>query len=113
MFEAYGDIEDKGRYADTILLHTDVLKRLRTLTENTVDRTQGGRASIGHLDFDVLKADVIPWRLMPTTTSTKIYFMNFGQHSPIGVKGDGTKRKVPEGKNFLLEFAGPKPTGCV
>jgi len=109
IFEAYGDIEDKGRYADCILLHPDVKKRLRTLTENTVDRSQGGNASIGHMKFDVMGADVIPWRAMPTTTSTVIYFMNFGNHSKIGIKGDS--RSVSEGKNFVMEFAGPSPLG--
>ena len=111
LFEAYGDIEDKGRYADCILLHPDVLKKLRTLSEVSVRRSQGGDAKIGHFNFDVLNADVIPWRAMPTTTSTVIYFMNFGQHAPIGAKGDSGSRKVSEGKNFVLEFAGPKPLG--
>ncbi len=109
-FEDYGEIAEKGRHADSILIHPDVLTRLRTLTENTVDRSQGGNASIGHLNFDVLNADVIPWKAMPTTTATKIYFMNFGNHSSIGVQGK-KGREVAEGKNFVLEFAGPSPLG--
>lgn len=109
LFEAYGDIEDKGRHADTILLHPDVIKKLRTLTEATVERSQGGNATMGHLNFSMLQADIVPWKAMPTGTSTVIYFLNFGQHAQIGVKGEG--RKVAEGKNFLMEFAGPKPLG--
>lgn len=110
IFEAYGDIEDKGRFADTILLHPDVKKKLRTMTEATVRRSQGGNASIGHLNFDALEAEVISWRAMPTTTSTRIDFLNFGSHVKKGVKGD-TTHTVPEGKNFILEFAGPSPLG--
>jgi len=107
LFEAYGGIEDAGRFADTILAHPDVFKRLRTLSENTVERTQGGNASIGHLNFDVLGADIIPWRAMPTTTATKIYFLNFGNHVKLGVKGDSTP-SVKEGSNWVLEIGGAK-----
>lgn len=110
IFEAYGDIEDKGRNAETILLHTDVLKKLRTLTENTVDRSQGGNATIGQLNFDVLGADVVTSLAMPTTTSTKIYFINWGKHPGRGVRGD-SKHSVPEGKNWVMEFGGPAPLG--
>lgn len=110
LFEAYGDIEDMGRYADFIVSHPDILKKLRTLTEATVKRDQGGSAKIGQLDFDVLKSSWVTSRALPTTTSTKIYFMNFGNHPKRGIRGNEAP-SVPEGKNWLLEFAGPKGLG--
>jgi hypothetical protein len=111
LFTAYGEIEDVGKHADVVLHHTDILKKLRTLTENTVDRTQGGNGIFGAMSFKTLNAEHVVSRRMPTTTSTKIYFMNFGNHVGRGIDGK-QKPSVDEGKYYVLEFAGPKGIGC-
>ena len=110
LFEAYGDIKDNGRHADIILGHPDIEKKISTLTEGTIWREQGKPSTFGTPSWDVLGAKFVPWRAMPTTTSTKIYFLNFGNAAGRGVTGKDTP-KVGEGKFWTLEFGGPKPHG--
>jgi len=112
LIAAYGEIEDVGKYADVILHHPNILGRLRTLAENTVDRTQGGNVSFGALKFDTLGAEHVVSRRMPyASTACRIYFMNFGNHVGRGIMGKDSPQ-VDEGKYFMLEFAGPKAIGC-
>jgi hypothetical protein len=59
-----------------------------------------------------LGADVVPWRAMPTTTSTRIDFLNFNNHESRGVKGDSAPHQA-EGNNFILEFGHPGPLGFI
>ena len=110
LIDAYTDVEDEGQYSDLILSHPDAVKRMRVIAEATVDRTQGGNVDIGHEGFSTLRAKHFTSRYMPTTTSTVIYFMNFGNHMSLGIEGND-KQNVDRGNYFVMEFGGPAPLG--
>lgn len=110
LFNAYGETEEGGQNVDCLLMHPDILKRVRSLGENTVQRTQGGNVTFGAGMFDVLGAKFYTSRRMPTTTSTKIYGFNFGNHLGVGIT-ESDKFKVDQGKYWVLELAGPDANG--
>jgi len=48
---------------------------------------------------------------MPTTTSTKIYFINWGSHPHYGDPKGKDNPKVGRGNNWIMEYGGPAPLG--
>ena len=111
LLDVYGELETEGMSIDAILTHKNAIKRMRSLTQATVEYSPGGNATIGHSKFDVMKAKIYPSDYMPTSTSTKIYFINWGSHPHYGGPEGKDKPKVNRGNYWLLEFAGPAPLG--
>jgi len=110
LIDVYTELETEGMKIDHILAHKNAIKRARSLSQATVEYSAGGSATIGHTKFDVLGAKIMPCDYMPTTTSTKIYFINWGSHPELGIAGKDNP-KVSRGKNWLMEYAGPAPLG--
>ena len=111
LLDVYGELETEGMKVDAILAHKNAIKKLRSLTQATVDYDAGGNVTVGHNRFDVLGAKIYPCDYMPTTTSTKIYFINWGNHPAIGGPNGKDNPKVSRGSNWMMEYAGPAPLG--
>lgn len=110
LIDIYTELETEGMKIDAILCHKYAIKRLRSLSQATVEYSPGGNVTIGHSKFDVIGAKLYPSDYMPTTTSTKVYALNFGNHPMLGIAGKDNP-KVNRGSYWLLEFAGPAPLG--
>lgn len=111
MISIWTDMEEGAQYCDAIVAHRNTFKRLRTLSEATVIRDdKGSVTNIGKSRIDVLGSKMYTCNRLPTGASAVVYFFNFGNAVRIGV-GLEDKRKVPEGKYWQLEFAGPAPLG--
>ena len=111
LLDVTGELETEGMKIDSILCHKNAIKRLRSLAQATVDYDAGGNVTIGHSKFDVLGTKIYPCDYMPTTTSTKIYFINWGNHPTYGGPNGKDNPKVPRGNYWLMEYAGPGPLG--
>ena len=111
LIDVYTELETEGMKVDHILLHKNAIKRARSLSQATVEYSPGGTVTIGHTKFDTLGAKLVPCDYMPTTTSTKIYFINWGNHPHYGGPDGKDGAKVSRGNYWLMEYAGPKPLG--
>lgn len=109
MIDLYTEIEEGGQRAQLIIANKDALKRLRIIGEQSVRRSQGGEISIGSSKIDTLGVPIVVDDNVPTTTSTKIYFLDFSAHMDLG--NPGGKPKIVPGDYWILEFAGEKPLG--
>jgi hypothetical protein len=111
LLDVYGELETEGMKVDTILSHKNAIKKMRSLSQATVEYSAGGNVTVGHSRFDVLGAKIVPCDYMPTTTSTKIYFINWGNHPHYGGPDGKDNPKVGRGNYWLMEYAGPAPLG--